>query len=239
MTCDDVRGKLTAYLDGELADARGSAVRGHLRECAGCRQIAGDEAALRDGLRALAPVDPPPSLWAGVQAKLARAEVADAHLPGWKRAAQRLTDHFLPAWPQFVLGGLAAAGIATFIVMRAHGGDAVPPLPPVAVAVAASPATVVEVAPAGDVTADLAHDAERQTASYADTAEELLVLANEARVQWSESQQTTFDTHVAELRGEIADAGDGRPKQKAWRALVRYLQTAAVRNEVTYAGRIP
>src|SRR5438067_6919520 len=78
MTCNDMRAKLTAYLDGELEDDRGSAVRGHLRGCQACRDAARDEAALRDGLRALPPVDPPASLWAGVQARLARAEVADA-----------------------------------------------------------------------------------------------------------------------------------------------------------------
>ena len=33
MKCESVRVKLTAYLDGELEDERGSAVRGHLRGC--------------------------------------------------------------------------------------------------------------------------------------------------------------------------------------------------------------
>ena len=54
-TCDRIRPRLTAYLDGELADDHGSFVRGHLRECAACRQVARDEAALRDGLRLLPP----------------------------------------------------------------------------------------------------------------------------------------------------------------------------------------
>ena len=53
MTCDDVRPQLTPYLDGELEDDRGSAVRGHLRGCEACRTAADEEAALRDGLRAL------------------------------------------------------------------------------------------------------------------------------------------------------------------------------------------
>src|ERR1700761_6631315 len=91
ITCDTIQPRLTAYLDGELADEDGSEVRGHLRECAACRQIARDEAALRDGLRQLAPVDPPASLWAGVQAQLAAAEVADAHTPWWRRAWRRWT----------------------------------------------------------------------------------------------------------------------------------------------------
>src|SRR5688572_12533357 len=86
MKCESVREKLTAYLDGELEGERGSAVRGHLRGCDACRQIAADEAALRDGLRALPPLDPPASLWAGVQARLAAEEVKDAERPAWGRA---------------------------------------------------------------------------------------------------------------------------------------------------------
>ena len=37
-TCDRIRPRLTAYLDGDLADDDGSFVRGHLREC-----VAGDQ----------------------------------------------------------------------------------------------------------------------------------------------------------------------------------------------------
>ena len=104
MKCDSVRAKLTAYLDGELEGERGSAVRGHLRSCDACRQVAADEAALRDGLRALPPVDPPPSLWAGVQQRLAAAEVADAERPAWRRALAWLS----PRAPQI---GLATAAL--------------------------------------------------------------------------------------------------------------------------------
>ena len=46
-------------------------MRGHLRTCDECRRVAGDEAALRDGLRALPTVDPPNRMWSGIQARLA------------------------------------------------------------------------------------------------------------------------------------------------------------------------
>ncbi|MDQ3369844.1 MAG: zf-HC2 domain-containing protein, partial [Myxococcota bacterium] len=78
MKCDDVRPRLTAYLDGELEGDRGTVVRGHLRSCEACRQVASDEAALRDGLRALPTLDPPPAMWATIQAQLAASEVAEA-----------------------------------------------------------------------------------------------------------------------------------------------------------------
>ena len=89
MKCETVREQLTSYLDGEIDDDRGSAIRGHLRGCDACRGAASDEALLRDGLRQLPPVDPPASLWAGVQRQLAAAEVADADKPRWRRTVAR------------------------------------------------------------------------------------------------------------------------------------------------------
>ena len=116
MSCENVRPQLTAYLDGELEGDRGTAVRGHLRTCEGCRQMATDEAALRDGLRALPPLDPPASLWAGVQAQLAAEEVAESKRPSWRRALSR----WAPFAPRvgMVMGALAAATI--LLVWRSH-----------------------------------------------------------------------------------------------------------------------
>src|SRR5688572_16609012 len=105
MKCESIRTQLTAYLDGELEGERGSAVRGHLRGCDACRQAASDEAALRDGLRALPPLDPPASLWAGVQRQLAAAEVKDAERPAWRRVLARWA---LRA-PQIGFGGAVIA----------------------------------------------------------------------------------------------------------------------------------
>src|SRR5439155_27132291 len=122
-TCKTIQPRLTAYLDGELADDHGSVVRGHLRECSACRQIARDEASLRDSLRTLAPIDPPASLWAGVQAKLAAAEVADAHAPRWRRLFARWT----PSLPRLATGGLVAAAAVAVVywhTWRTHRIDA-------------------------------------------------------------------------------------------------------------------
>lgn len=241
MRCSDVQQQLTAYLDGDLADDRGSAIRGHLRSCAACRQVATDEGALRDGLRDLPPVDPPASLWANVQAQLASAEVADAQQPAWKRALRRWSAMLVPSWPHLALGGVAAAAIVTFVVWRSGGAPAGDTEQPTEVAtasppVAPPPAPSALVEDHGDVTADLAGEAARVTDTYADAAEELLALANEERARWSAPERDTFDTHVADLRRTIENAEDGRPKQKAWRALIRYLQNAAVRDEVALAA---
>ncbi|MDB4962865.1 MAG: superfamily protein [Myxococcales bacterium] len=242
MSCEDVRPRLTGYLDGELDADRGSVVRGHLRECAACRQVATDEAALRDGLRQLPHVDPPPSLWAGVQARLAEAEVADARRPAWRRALTR----WLPSAPRFAAGTLVAAtavGVLWWRSQRGPDGDVATQPEPTAIATAPttprmSQTHVVVASDRGepDVTADLAGEAGRVTASYGDAAEELLALAGEVRGQWTEEQRTAFDARVAELRGTIASAADGHPRQRAWRDLIRYLQNAVVRDEIAFAG---
>lgn len=242
MNCHEFQQQLTAYLDGELADERGSAIRGHLRSCEACRAVAADEGALRDGLRDLPPVDPPSTLWANVQAQLASAEVADAKKPAWKRALGRWTA-MMPSWPQLALGGVAAAAVITFVVWRSQGDSAVETKEPPDGIAAHTPPSVPARAPTtpnardhGDVTDDLAGEAARVTDSYADAAEELLALANEERTAWSATDRDTFDAHVADLRQTIESAEDGRPKQKAWRALIRYLQNAAVRDEVALAS---
>jgi len=241
MSCDDVRPRLTAYLDGDLDAERGSVVRGHLRTCDACREVATTEAALRDGLRQLPAVDPPPSMWAGIQARLAEEEVAHARRPAWRRALAR----WAPSAPRFAAGGLVAAAAIAVLWWRSHGGpDAPSPVTPEPASIAANPPnkvigpTQVEVGGDAslDVTLDLAGEAARVTAHYGDEAEELLARAGEARAQWTVEQKDAFDAHVVELRGAIDAAADGRPRQRAWRELIRYLRGAAVRDEIAFAG---
>jgi hypothetical protein len=266
MTCETIQSRLTAYLDGELTDDHGSVVRGHLRECAACRQIARDEAALRDGLRMLAPVDPPTSLWAGVQARLAAAEVADAHKSSWRRAVSRWAPwarwaRWMPATPQLAAGALVAAAAIGLVSWRAHRLDEPPPgrviatVPPKLVPPPSAPvrlltvdpqprpqplaqplAREISVAPAGDVTADLLAEPARATASYRQAIEELMTLASSARAGWSDERTTAFDARVAALQDGIARAGQGHAQQRAQRALIRYLQGAVVRDDVVLAS---
>ena len=258
-TCDKIRPRLTAYLDGDLADDHGSVVRGHLRECAACRQVARDEAALRDGLRALAPVDPPPSLWAGVQARLAAEEVADARTPRWRRAAARWArwarTRWTPTMPQLAVASAAAAAAIALLTVRGPRPDE-PAGPPVARSgvhdpreLRNPPAPVPSPAPdqpaalhaptADDVTADLAADSTRTTESYDRVVGELMNLAESARERWSDDDQAAFAARVAGLRSAIAHAGPPRSVQRAQRSLIRYLQHAIVRDDRLLASGGP
>lgn len=262
-TCDKIQPRLTAYLDGDLADDHGSVVRGHLRECAACRQVARDEAALRDGLRLLPPVDPPPSLWAGVQARLAAEEVADARTPRWRRATARWARwaraRWTPTLPQLAVASAFAAAAIAVATWRGHRADdpagsavALPvppslpalrdqPVPPTPrPAPARSYAPDPGVAPsADDVTADLAAEPARTTESYDRVVGELMQLAQSARARWSDDGRAAFDAQVAGLRSAIAHAGPPRSVQRAQRSLIRYLQGAIVRDDRLLASGGP
>jgi hypothetical protein len=253
MSCDDTRRRLTAYLDGELDADGGTLVRVHLRGCAACRRVASDEAALRDGLRALPALDPPASLWAGVQARLAAAEEAEAKRPRWRRVLAR----WAPAVPRFAAGGLVAAAAVTAVWWRTNRAEeqpAAPPRPTHEVAVHPSPDLRPSPGPApsaptpschipeaGDVTADLALDDARRSGCYATAAGELLARIGEVREGWTDDQRAAFDAQVASLREAIEAAEEGRPRHRAWRSMMRYLQHALVRDEVVAlaSGGIP
>lgn len=237
-SCKHIQPRLTAYLDGELADADGSVVRGHLRECAECREAARAEAALRDGLRQLPPVDPPAALWAGVQARLAAAEVADAHQPWWRRLARRWTP-VMPSLRQLAAGtALAAAAVVALSIRARHHDDSIEaPAPAVAIAPAVAPTLAARsTEPARDVTAELAAEPARTTASYGDVVEELMKLATEARPGWSSERRQAFDGQLAELRIAYTKAAPGRAQQRVQRSMIRALQHALVHDDVLLAS---
>lgn len=240
MKCESVREQLTAYLDGDLTGDRGSAVRGHLRGCDACRDVATNEAALRDGLRALPPVDPPASLWAGVQARLAAAEVADAEKPAWRRALTR----WMPKAPQVAFGSVAVAGAIIFLVVRHREPERVTEtvsIPPVVIKSEQQQVTPAPTKPEppNDVTAQVAAEPAALTQGYADTVKELREMANEERARWSDDKKRELDTQLAAFDKEIASAKSDRARQKSYRAQIRFLQRALIVDEVALASGGP
>lgn len=221
MSCADCRADLTAYLDGELADDRGSAMRGHLRGCAACRAVSDDEGALRDGLRELPALDPPASLWAGVQAQLAAAEAKDAETPAWRRALAR----WWPSIPRYAFGAVACAAIA-IVVLQLRGKHEDEPVvaavPPPAPVVAKTPDVV-------DASDDLAAEPARIAATYQQTADELLAQTAEIQKEWTAAQRAQFATEVAQLRTAATS-------RRGWEKLIRYLGNALTRDDVALAG---
>ncbi len=250
MTCERIRAQLTGYLDGELDGDAGTVVRGHLRTCELCRATAADEAVLRDGLRSLPSVDPPSSIWAGVQARLAVEEVAESKRPAWRRALARW-QRFVPAPRIAISGALVAATAIGVIVWKtretpepARLADTNPiVVPPQTFAPSDSlprPArpNCTQVADASDVTEDLQLDATRQLVAYDCAIAELLTEASSVRGEWTETQRSAFDDKVNAMRESLAKAGEGKPKQRAARAMVTYLQGAITRDQVLLAGAL-
>ena len=240
MTCEHVREQLTAYLDGDLDPDRGTVVRGHLRTCEACRKVSEQEVVLRDGLRALPTVDPPNHLWANIQAQLAAVEVAESKRPAWKRALARWT----PVLPRFAIAGALTAAAITILWWRTRPDEAPVQREPVVKNV---PSPVIQSthitmgcnldSPANtDVTSDLSAEATRVTGCYAQTANELLALANEARATMTDEQRATFDATIVELRKAVDDATEDRPRQRAYRKMNRYLQDVLTRDEVALAS---
>lgn len=253
-TCDKTQPRLTAYLDGELADDHGSIVRGHLRECAACRQVARDEAALRDGLRLLPPVDPPASLWGGIQAQLAAAEVADARKPRWQRVTERWTRwartaRFTPTMPQLAAASVfAAAAIAVLTLHARHADEPAPPIagspPPHEQVVRRIPSPVpdrpLEATPsADDVTADLLAEPAQTTMSWDRVVAEMMTRVQPVRAQWSDASRAAFDARVAGLRDEIAHAARPLAAQHIQGTLIRYVQQAISNDGVLLASGGP
>jgi len=240
MTCDDVRPQLTAYLDGELEDDRGSAVRGHLRGCEACRTAADAEAALRDGLRALPSLDVPATLWARVQAELAQAEIADAEKPRWRRALARWSPS---TWvtPRFALASGAVAVIVCVWAWRYTHRDLPAPQANLMDTVAHGVVKTPRWAPApatgdqNDVATAIAALPKDASDEYATATAELVALAQTERTTWPEAQQKQFDAKLAELQHDIITADEGRARHRAYRTLIRYLERATTRAEVAFA----
>lgn len=234
MTCDDVRPQLTAYLDGELAGDRGSAVRGHLRGCAACRTAANDEAALRDGLRALPTLDAPSGMWAKIQTQLADAEIADSEKPRWRRVLARWSpQHWVT--PRFALASGAVAVIVCVWAWRYTHRDHELPRTAFVLPQLPAPHAPEATTNTGDVATEIAALPKTTSDSYAAAVAELEQFATEERASWSDSQQKQFDAKVAELQHDIATADEGRPRQRAYRTLIRYLRRATTRDEVAFA----
>jgi hypothetical protein len=227
-SCAEIVRELTPYLDGELDGDRGSEVRGHLRLCAACREVATAEAALRDGLRALPPVDPPPALWGAIQAQLAAAEVADAQRPAWRRAAARWGRPAAQAGGVAVLAAAAALALWWRSGHRAATPDVSPRVVatgPAAAAPPTSPAPATSNEP--DVAAELAAAPAARVASYQAAAAELDAVVAAARPRWPAARQARFDAERTRRFAAVSDA-TGRARERAWREAVRFLQDAAI-----------
>ena len=63
MTCEDVRSRISALIDGELPAREVAIVLSHFSTCAGCREFRQDLDRLRRAASSLGPINPPDHIW--------------------------------------------------------------------------------------------------------------------------------------------------------------------------------
>jgi anti-sigma factor RsiW len=249
MSCTSCQAKLSAYLDGELGDGEASALRGHLRTCAGCSAAAEREAQVIDGLRQLASMEPPPAMWQAIRAQLADREIADAEAPLRARLWRRLMPLAPRAWRG--LGGVALATAAVLVLWSVRsspppGGSGIerassrPPAAaqqdPAGGSALVSAGVVVGAATPSDAPIDVAIALGDEVAmidrAYRDAVSELVAMIGEERAGWTPGYARRYDERVRELRARVDSEPTGRIKERAWQELTRYLQTTLTRAEL-------
>ncbi len=206
MRCRDIERFVTAYVDGDLDDARSSALRGHARTCADCAAIVEAEAQVRDAAEALDPaIDPPASLWDGIEARIAAAEVADSERSRvwlWWQGARR-----------HVAFGAAAVAVALLAIVWMGRDEAESTKPPIA----ATEPRVTAPEPGPTVEQRFSDELVRADERFQTAIRELLDIAAEEREVWSSEVAEAFDVRLAELEGSVnreraTASGDRSPK---------------------------
>ena len=230
MTCRDVAAQVVAYLDGDLDDAGASACRGHLRVCPGCRALADEHARLRDALAELPAPEPPPALWAEINARLGAAEIADSERGAGARMWRRLRTWAGPVlWPATLVA--SAAAIALVVVeVRGDGGDrplalTVPALTAPDALAPDAPPVQVALRDALDEHADLERDAE---ARFRRVTADLLVLARAEVAGWPGERARHFAHELERRERAVLTADPGVGRDRAWHDLTAYLERVAL-----------
>jgi mycothiol system anti-sigma-R factor len=118
MQCEEIRSRLDAYVDGEIAEPERVLLREHLAECPECGPEMAALERLRDGIRRAAPVyRAPEALRSRIRAALrteARAEAPAARpAPGWL------------AYAASILLAVAVGSGGTLLITGERQGDAV------------------------------------------------------------------------------------------------------------------
>ena len=119
--CEDIRGRLTLYLDNELQGAERASVEAHLSECESCAAVFARELNFLNSVRESGPLHvAPPVLRERVEAVLNEGQVSPAPLPVAK--APRHAARF--RWVVAVAAGLLVVLLPVLVwrVVRQPGG---------------------------------------------------------------------------------------------------------------------
>lgn len=107
MNCDEVRGQLSAYADGELPPESANCLRLHLAACTACRLMLAEHDRLWDLMQGLDSMEPPPDFGARV-----RERIEEGLMPAAARSMSKV----------WAVGAAAAAVLAAFGLFAALSG---------------------------------------------------------------------------------------------------------------------
>ncbi|OPZ64947.1 MAG: hypothetical protein BWY85_00886 [Firmicutes bacterium ADurb.Bin506] len=127
MMCSMVQRLISAYIDRELSEDDRSRVRRHLASCSECYAVYQSTAAVKSALASMTPVECPPCLWEGVEARISAAplKAAPARYGGERFSLLRSAASFVKiVAPAAVVGAL----IAVPVVQLAFGIDLIGPM---------------------------------------------------------------------------------------------------------------
>lgn len=109
MTCARCEPLISRLLDGELAGDEARAVEAHVAGCERCRLVRRELAAMIEAARGLRSPEPPPALWARIEARLDERPARRSWL-----AALRLDG----GWWRYAVPSLAAAALALGVTVK-------------------------------------------------------------------------------------------------------------------------
>ena len=259
MRCSDIDRLASTYIDGELDEARASALRGHMRSCERCADHVADLATIRDTAARLDPVDAPPEFWSRIEAGLAEAEVVDANRSSlWLRwhSIRHTIRHAIR--PMLLPGAVVVSAAAVLVLWLVEPGtrSAPPPGEPQTTELAESgsaagatgsdpgyqpmAAVVIAAAPGqnpGDVDEfSAARTAEVLAADqeYMDNLDELRQLVVEERSSWPDELARVFDRRMAEFDELVRDERTSLARKQAIRPESRDRLYAIYRAQIAF-----
>ena len=122
MTCEDARGLLQAYVDGEFGPVEGREFELHMGVCEGCRGRVGFETWFREGLRSTAPVAvAPAALRASIQRRIQETPTrGSGRVPVWAAVPAALAIAAMATLAAMVWGTVDAQPTPVVDAVRMH-----------------------------------------------------------------------------------------------------------------------
>jgi hypothetical protein len=148
MSCERFEERLADYMEGDVRDLERGTLDAHAATCTACAELVSELRAITSQAATLGPIDPPASVWAGIESRIAADVVPITSVaPGAGRTRRVVPLSYGIAAS---LAMMAATSGITYVAMKNRDMDA--PAPATMVAQGARPESTTTSAPAGTFT---------------------------------------------------------------------------------------